>query len=115
MKNSILKKAVAVVLSAAFITTAFASCKKTPTDDSSSSSVVNPVTDKLERGEITNALHKVSVKKSSRTFVSGAGTKTATTEYKILADNSNSYALRAASFMAGQLNAATNASFKVEL
>lgn len=114
MRKFKFKKLLSVVLSAALITSVFASCKKTPTDDSKPSAV-NTVTDKLERGEITNALHKVTVTESARAFVTDAGTKSAATEYKILADNSNNYALRAASFMAGQLAAATNANFKIEV
>ena len=73
------------------------------------------ISDRLNRGELTNTLHKVNVTPSNRTFVSNAGTKQASTEYTILVDGSNEkYAVRAASFMAGQLEAATGASFKVQ-
>lgn len=78
-------------------------------------SPVEPITDKLERGEITNALHKVNVMSSNRVFVSNAGTANATTKYTILVDGGNSYAVRAANFIKGQLASATGAEFAVEL
>lgn len=120
MKNNKFLKSLSVIFAGIMISSAFSACRKTPTSDSKGSvkesvSAVSPITDKLERGTIDNALHKVNVTPSSRTFVKGARSSSASTEYKILADNSNNYALRAASFMSGQLNAATNASFKVEL
>ena len=113
MRKNIFKKVLSVCL-AALSALAFASCGKNPSD-SPSPSAVNPVTDKLERGELNNTLHKVNVTATNRTFVSNAESSTPSTEYKILADNTNNYAIRAASFMAGQLAAATDAEFKVTL
>lgn len=119
MKKKYSKKILSLLM-AGLVTLSFSGCGKNPSSESSnppspSQSAVDPVTDKLERGEIDNALHKVKVTPSNKTFVSNAGTAAAVTEYKILADNANNYALRAASFMAGQLSSATGATFKVEL
>ena len=59
----------------------------------------NPVSDAGDRGPLTNTLHKVNVTSSNRTLVTQAGTVFANTEYKIIADTSNSYTLRAATFI----------------
>lgn len=95
--------------------TATACQKDDPTDSGSTPPVAqNPVTDKVDRGEITNALHKVNVTPSNRVLVSNAGTLQATTEYVVVVDSHDSYALRAASYIAGQLTNASGAQFVVD-
>lgn len=107
MKKTKFIKGISVVL-ASLLTITFAACKKEqPTPKPKEE---NAISDKLDRGEIDNALHKVNVTESTKTFA-----KNSETEYKILADNSNSYARRAATFISAQLKAATDANFKVEL
>ncbi len=115
MKNNILKKITSVSLAVLSVFT-IASCQNSTQTSSpdSAPSAVNPITDKLEKGALDNALHKVNVTPSNRTFVSGLKTSPKT-EYRILADNTNNYSLRAASFISGQLVAATGAKFEVDL
>lgn len=113
MKSNKFKKLLTIFL-ALLIIFSCVSCKNDPSG-SSSPSAQNPVTDKLERGELDNTLHKVKVTETNRTFVSNTNSSAASTEYKILADGSNKYAIRAASFMAGQLAAATGTNFEVVL
>lgn len=110
MKKNTCKKVLSVCLAALMASALFAACKKNPAGNGSSPSAVDPVTDSLVRGGLDNTLHKVNVTATNRAFASNAAT-----EYKILADGTNNYTVRAASFMAGQLAAATDAEFKVEL
>ena len=119
MKKMNIKKLLSLTLASLTLATTSLAAACNNNDSSGSAggngpTATNTVTDKLDRGEITNALHDVTVTPSTRVFVKDAGTKQATTEYKILADKSNSYSVRAAAFLAGQLEAASGASFKVE-
>lgn len=107
MKKTKFIKSISVAFALLFTIT-FAACKNEPTKPKPNAE--NAISDKLERGEIDNALHKVNVTESTKTFA-----KNSETEYKILADNSNSYAIRAATFISAQLKSATGANFKVEL
>lgn len=92
----------------------FTGCKK---DENNGSDLKpeNTVSDSLERGPIENALHNVKVTPSSRIFVENANTQNASTQYKIIADSNNSYAIRAATFVSGQLYNATGAQFAMSL
>lgn len=93
----------------------FTGCKKDNNKDSSSGlTPENTVSDRFDRGTLDNTLHKVNVTPSSRVFVENSNTKNATTKYKIIADARNSYAVRAASFISGQLFNATGAQFSIE-
>lgn len=84
-------------------------------ENSGNAKPTDTVTDALNRGEITNALHKVQVTPSSRAFVENAGKANASTEYKILVNGSNSYATRAAAFLSGQIYNATGATLNSEI
>ena len=98
------------------------SCKSSSSAENSDSvggtgntpTVQNPISDALNRGPLTNTLHKVNVTPSNRTLVTQAGTVFANTEYKIIADTSNSYTLRAATFISQHLSNASYATFTVE-
>ncbi|MBO5363587.1 MAG: DUF4838 domain-containing protein [Clostridia bacterium] len=118
MKNvKKLMKHISLALASVSMFSVFAMTGCNGGDDSSGSSAPvahSPITDALDRGPLNNTLHKVSVTPSSRVFVSNAGTKQATTEYKIITDATSNYAIRAAGFLAGQLENATGAAFKVE-
>ncbi len=113
-KNKHAKQWLALLLAGCTVgSTLFAACDAGESGGTTQSPV-GTVTDALDRGEITNALHKVTVTPSARAFVYDSGKKTARTEYKILVNDINSYAVRAAGFIAGQLAKSTGAEFKVE-
>lgn len=116
MKKISMKKILSMALAgvASFSALAATACEpKNGGDDTSKApQATGTISDRYERGEITNTLHKVSVTPTNRTFVANAGTAMASTEYQILVED-DSYALRAGSYIAGQLEAATGASFKV--
>lgn len=115
MKKTLLKILSLCLLCVIFASMFFvAACNGGRTDTGANEEAKDTVSDKLETGEITNALHKVNVKTSDRVFVSDSGKANASTLYKILVKDDNNYAIRAASFIANQLFAATGAYFAVE-
>ncbi len=73
----------------------------------------NTYNDTLDRGPLTNVLHNVNVTPSDRVLVTDAGTKKATTDYKIIVDETDAYKMRAGTFIAQHLSEASSASFSV--
>lgn len=94
------------------LSTLFAcSCSKEPTSNGGGATPISPVSDSLDRGAITNALHKITITPSNRTLVQKTN-GVATTEYKIVV-SSASYAKRAAQFISKYLTEASDAEFEV--
>ena len=99
----------------------FAGCKDDGSGDSSQTSSVEEgnkpehvYNDTYDRGPLTNTLHKVNVTPTDRTFVTDAGTKKATTDYKIIVEETDIYKMRAATFISQHLSDASGAVFTPE-
>ena len=115
-KHDKLFRSASLILATVALFASFAGCKSgKESSDSPSGNVTaqKPVSDALDRGELTNTLHKVNITPSNRTFAYVSGGKTVT-DYKILVNAASSYALRAANFISQQLSSATDADFTVE-
>lgn len=115
-KQNRLFHSASLILATVALFASLAGCKGgQESSDSSSESVTaqNPISDALDRGELTNTLHKVKITPSNRTFAYASDGKTLT-DYKILVNADSSYALRAANFISQQLSAATDANFTLE-